>query len=223
MNYIETVKSWPSDAVVEAIQGKVVKVYDYRTGVGKEGKGTVQNAEFQDGKGDKIKVSVWDHPDLTPLEGKEIVLHSSRGGNNKFGGVAVKHGSYVAKKDGLNHKTGDRVATIELSVSRLGQFHTVELYGQNNSNSGVSSPTPAPDPQPASNGLKTQGNGLKPIHGASVGMGINQACTYLISKGEELDPKKVYQIASGLVKVAQHMESGHLYEPKEDKTEDVPY
>ena len=213
MNSITQIKDWPTDAIVEAIQGRVEKTYERRTGLGKEGKATVQNAEFVDSGGNKIRLAVWDHPDLKPIEGKEVVLHSAKGGNGKFGGVAVKHGSFVAKKDGKDYKAGDTVPTVELSVSRLGQFQLVEVYKQGNPNSGASASSPSAGTQPASDAVKSKGMG---IHGATVGEAINNACYHLTHLGHDLDPKRVYVLASGLVKVALHMEAGHLHTPKEE-------
>lgn len=61
------------------------------------------------------------------MEGREIVLHSNRSGNGKFGGVAVKHGSYT------NKTSGKVVETVELSVSKLGTFQLVEVHNANGS------------------------------------------------------------------------------------------
>jgi hypothetical protein len=98
---------------------------------------------------------------------------------------------------------------VELSVSKLGQFQLVEVYKQN---TGAAEQSPGQTTTEAPNAVKTQRTAS--IHGATVGMAINQACANLTARGEDLDPKKVYVIASALVKVAQHMESGNLHEPK---------
>ncbi len=215
MNSIQTVKTWPNDAVVEAIEGKIAKVYEVKTVGTANGPKTIQNAELQDASGNKIRLAVWEHPDLKPLEGKDIALHSTRGGTGKFGGVKVVHGSYVAKKDGNGHKAGDSIPTLELSVSKSGAFQLIEVY---RANTGTTAPAPAqagvPLAEPA--GVPTR---QASIHGATVGAAINNACANLTARGEDLDPKKVYIIASALVKVALHMESGKLHEPKTKEQE----
>lgn len=209
MNTITDIQKWPDGAVVEAVTGRVAKSYDYKNITTKYGEKTVQNAEFQDAGGNKIRLTVWEHPDLKALEGKEVVLHSSRGRDGKPKGVSVKLGSYKDKP------------TFELSVGKDGQFQIVEVYAQQNPNVAVVPPG-------APNAVKSDssqccGASSKTIHGATVGAAINNACANLTARGEDLDPKKVYVIASELVKVALHMESGNLYAPKsaEKKTEPV--
>src|SRR4051794_2687484 len=98
MNDFSAIKTWPNDAVIEAVRGKLSKVYEHKTIQGKDGPNTVQNAELVNAGSEKLRLVVWGHPDLKTIEGKEVVLHSSRMGNGKVGGVKVKIGSYVAKK-----------------------------------------------------------------------------------------------------------------------------
>jgi hypothetical protein len=186
----------------------------------------VQNAEFKDSAGNKIRFSAWEHPDLKPLEGKEVILHSSKMGNGKFGGVSVKHSSYVTKKPcvigGKAYKQDETVLSIELSVSKAGQFQLVEVYQQQNPKAVVSSDQAAAPVTEYSSGNPVAiagATGLRPIHGATVGAAINNVCDNLTARGEELDPKKIYVVASGLVKLALHMESGHLYTPKTPEQE----
>lgn len=227
MNSINQVKEWPHNAVVEAIQGKVIKVYPIKTVNTAQGAKTVQNAELQDAGGATIRLVAWSHPDMQPLEGKEVVLHSSRGANGSYGGVKVAHKNYVAKQ-GPN--AGKVVNSVELEVSKLGNFQLVEVYRAQNPGS-VAPEAKFPEaatqtPTTPSNSVKT---GSTPIYGGTVGAAINNACNSLTARGEELDPGRVYIIASGLVKVALRMESGDLYNSKEKEssnakdTEDVPF
>ncbi len=200
MNTITDIQKWPDGAVVEAVTGKVTRSYDYKNVTTAYGEKTVQNAEFQDSGGNKVRLTVWGHPDLKPLEGKEVILHSSAGRDGKKTGVSVKLGTYKDKP------------TFELKVGKAGQFQTVEVYARQNGDVGVGSASP-------SNGVKTDSSTIvgvagRTIHGATVGAAINNACANLTARGEDLDPKKVYVVASELVKVALHMEAGNLYTPK---------
>lgn len=227
MTTIPQILTWPDQAVVDATQVVVSGVYDRKERSGAHGPYTVQNAEVSDVAGNKMRISVWNHPDISSLKGKEVILHSNQR-KGKLAGVKVKHGSY-------KNKNSEEVKTVELEVSKDGTFQYVEVYKANN---GDSSPSTAPTPSAATQTSPAPSSGStghqNRIHGASVGMAINQACTYLIHHGEELNPKEVFRIASGLVKVAQHMEDGHLYEDKKteatkpapatpENEEDVPY
>lgn len=206
MNSIQVVKTWPNDATVEAIQGKIDKVYPANTTA--SGK-VVQNAILVDAGNESVKLVVWDHPDLKPYEGKEVVLHSNRAGNGRFGGVTVKHGSYVAKKDGKNHKEGDTIPTFELSVSKLGTFQLVEVY---NAQAGKSAPVSSEAPTKAEELVKSNSTG---VHGQTVGMAINNTCDNLTARGETLEPDVIWKIASSIIRVAQKLEKGELADEAE--------
>jgi len=206
VNTIKEIKSWPADAAVEAVQGKIVAVYERRNVNTKYGMKTVQSAELQDTTGEKIKIGAWDHPDLKPLEGKEIILHSPKGQNGKASGVKVMHDSYT-------NKANQQVVETKLSVSKAGQFQLVEVYHQTNpqmaanrtesASNGTSSATPASAPA----------SDAKPyIHPATIGMTLNQVCANLTARGENLDPDVIWKMASQLVKVPVRMEKGDLWE-----------
>lgn len=203
MNTIKELKTWPSEATVEAVQVKVARTFEYRTVNTANGQKTVQAAELVDGAGEKIRISAWEHPDLKALEGKEVVLHSNKSGNGKFGGVVVKHGSYT-------NKSGVSVATIELSVSKLGTFQLVEVFKANGGSGATQPSTQASEP------VKSQGNGVSGaptaqyVHGATVGMAINQACQNLTHLGNDLTEDDVWRLASRLIRVAQKLEAGNL-------------
>ncbi len=224
MNTIGQVLTWPHDAIVEALQVKIDKVFPGKTTT--TGK-FVQNIVLKDVAGNTIKASVWEHSDLTSLQGKEVILHSNRGGNGKIGGVKVSHNSYVAQKDGKNHKAGDTVNSVDLSISKLGTFQFVEVYRQQNPASSAQPTAEAAQPAvtqtTASAGANTGPCTSRPIHGATVGSAVNNACALLIARGEDLDPVKIKKIAVGIIKVAIEMESGDLSLPAQVPDEDKPF
>lgn len=135
-----------------------------------------------DAGGNKIIVSAWGHGPLDQYENQEVYLKAG-----PKGGFSVNI---------FNGKTG-----LNMSASTV---LTLVAGGQ--------VPTPQPAAQNAPDAKESQVNGpfKKSIHPATVGMCINQACANLTEQGFELDPKKVYVIASKLVKVALYMEAGNL-------------
>lgn len=212
MQDIKTISAWPNGAAVNAVQGKITKVFQLRNFGGKN----VQDAELSDAAGNSIPIVAWGQSDLKFYEGKEVVIHAGA-----KGGLKIVHDSYVAKKDSRNHKAGDTVNTIKLSVPLSAGWQLVEVYKAQNPNGGAV-------PVLVPNAPETQGKGLcvasqptTSIHGATVGMAINQACANLTHQGLELEPDAIHRIASGIVRVALRMERGEL--AQEGAKEEVPY
>jgi len=227
---ITEILNFPDGTPVDAVQGKISAVYPARTVTNPKGSSTVQNAELSDIAGNKIKLTVWDHPDLTPLKDNEYVLHNT--GDKRYPGIKVKHGSYVASKDGRNHKVGDTVKTIELNVNKHGCFQHIEVYNQSKP-AGATPAAPAskpvaaepgPDvPHPYPQAVKAQG-----IHGATVGMAVKAALDILAHNGEPITIDSIrgtaYEVASEIIRLSQKLEAGRLApEGKKNEDSDVPY
>lgn len=219
MHQIPSLLQFPDQTPVDAVQGVVAFVYERNVRKTQYGEKPVQSCTLKDIAGNSIRVTCWEHPDLLPLKGKEVVLHSTNGK-----GVKVKHGSYVVKKDGPDKGTTKK--TVELDVGKAGCFQTIEVYNQiTGGNAAPQSPANAPSaaleakspPTPshhtpqASEPVKTDSRAGSPIFGATVGMAINQACSYLIAKEDNLDPQRVWIIASDIIRIAKRLESGDLY------------
>ncbi len=207
------INNFPDGTPIDAIQGRIVEVYEYQRKTGQKGPYTLQNAYIADVGGNKIKLTVWDHPDLAPLKGNEYVLHNT--GGTRFPGIKVRLGSYVAKKDGQQHKAGDTVKTLELNVTKNGCFQHVEVFNQ-------SKPAGAAPAEPVSRAASTPSvntGGQAPsqgyINGQTVGMAINNAVK-IITEGNGYNPetfaKELYVIASDIIRVSQHIEKGNLSE-----------
>jgi len=215
MQSIPQVQNYPDQTPIDAIQITVSGVYERRTDVGQY-KTSVQNADGVDVAGNKIRLDVWGHPDLTPLKGKEIVLHSVNGK-----GVKVKHSSYFSKKE------NKEVKQVGLEVSKAGQFQVVEVYHQQAGSEmpvkAVSSPSEAIQtrgdtnlPVQAQNPVKGQERANPGIFGATVGMSLNNAVHALTAVGQPLDEDNVWKLASKLIRVSQRLERGDLYQEKAD-------
>lgn len=220
MQKIVDLQNFPDGTPIEAIQGRITAVYPARSVTGAKGTSTVQNAELSDIGGNKVKLTVWDHPDLNPLKDNECVLHNT--GGQRYPGIKVKHGSYVAQKDGRTHKAGDTIKTLELNVTKNGCFQHVEVYNQSKpadkpAAEAVSRPSEARPGAPL--GAMAQ-SGY--INGMTVGMAINNAVKLIADeKGgyvPETFAKDLYVIASDIIRVSQHIEKGNLAEKKGEKT-----
>ncbi len=205
--------SYPNGTPIEAIQGQITAVYERKDmGVGKYGPWSLQNAVLQDVGGNKIRVCVKSHPDITPFKGKEVVIHG------KEGAIKVKHDKYTPgpgkKNEGVEQKT------IELDVSKVAQFHSVEVYNQSKPESAspatpVSSPSTAVSQQTNTNIAGSHQNGVKPIFGATAGLGVNNARLECEAAGVDPTEQALWEKASKYVRVALKIERGDLHEPQQ--------
>lgn len=202
MHTIAQCLNYPDGTPVDSVQGILSKVYPTKSIPGQYGTRTVQNAEFSDIGGNKIALSVWEHPDLTELQGRDLILTSLKSGKNS--GVVVKHESYVVKKDGPDK--GKTKTKICLSVNKTGVFQNVEVH----SGPAPSQPNQSIDVTEAVEiNIKAD---KRPIEGVLAGMAINKACDFLVASGEGPDPKRIYEVASDIIRVSQHIQKGNLHD-----------
>jgi hypothetical protein len=61
---IPTILTLPNNCPIESVQGTIVEVYKGRNVAG--GK-HVQDAKLRDGSGAEIKLTIWEHPDISTL------------------------------------------------------------------------------------------------------------------------------------------------------------
>ncbi len=214
MQKILDILNYPDGTPIDAVQGRITAVYPSKTIAGRNGPVTVQNAELSDVGGNKIKLVVWDHPDLAPLKDKEYVLHNTSS-KKAYPGIQVKIGSYVANKAGKNHQVGDTVKTFELKVSKEGCFQHIEVFNQSKSPDKASA-EPASRPAAAQTGGQVGGSSQGGyINGASVGMAVNNAIQVLMHNGP-IDPAtfktRIWNIASEILEVSQKLERGVVAE-----------
>lgn len=208
MTPISQIKTFPNKTPIDAVQAKIVAVYEYRKMPSKFGPGeaTAQNIELQDVAGNKIRASVWDHPDLTDHKDKEYVFHSGRQGK----GIEVRDNTYK----GVTNK--------ELSISKAGQLQYVEVYrAANPVPAGTPVPSPAaPAPQTPANGSLGQGKAAGApiqINGAKVGMALNNATLILAHSGllAKLGHDKILgaikDLTMDIIELSNDLESGRAF------------
>jgi hypothetical protein len=208
---------------VEAVQVRITGVYERKTGIGKFNT-SVQNIEGSDITGNKIRIVAWGHPELNVIKGKEVIVHAVKGQ-----GVKVLRGSYESKREKNENGTPKRVFTVELEVSKTGQFQFVEVWQQNN---GVKPAAQSPiTANPShSEGKSTRGDtnlpeteqkpveskgtapaGKRPVFGATVGMALNNVVSECGNTGVPVTEDVLWKRASMYIRVAQRLESGDLH------------
>jgi len=169
----------------------------------------VQDADLADTQGNKIRINVWQHPDLKPLENTEVVVHCSDT-NSRYPSVAVRHSSYVSKQ---GPRAGQTVSTVELQVTKNGQFQHLQVFHQQNG-------TKPTETQPAQSVTEaTKPAGVYPRNGQQVGMALNNATTLILEHlamnyaqetyAEQL-ARDLARISSVYLRVSDWLEKGNL-------------
>lgn len=174
MQQLKAILGFPDKTPIDSVQVKITKVYQRENTPDRGyGEGTVQDAVITDGV-HEMKLKVWNHPDISSLEGQEVVIHAGSKGK----GVEVEDNNYKG------------VLTKRLKVSKTGQFQTVAVFHQTNPAAPATTaqavavaPSRVPAPQSA--------QPISKEHGMRVGMAINNAILVL----NESDPALAAQLA----------------------------
>ncbi len=217
MQQIKTMLGFPSGTPIDAVTARITKTYKRREVTTAYGPKTIQDGLIEDGTG-TIKFKAWSHPELSPLEGKEFVIHA----DGKGKGLLVKHESYEGK-DGPK-------TDILLEVGKSGQFQLIAVYKQTN---GIPEATeapkaPAPSPAPRNPVKSTEtANADKPYvssddkraAGQRSGMATNKAIDIILSSGQlhelyragELE-ESIVRLGGVIAKAALRLESGDFGE-----------
>ena len=159
-----------------------------------------------DGAGTKMRVTVWEHDDIMPLKGKELIIHGSKNGKGVFGGINVKHDSYPSKKETNPDGTPKVINTIELSIAKNGLFQEVAVFHQ----SKGTAPAPAPISEATSSNTAYASGGQSYVNGQTVGMAVKLAGDIILSEGYNADTfqPRLITLASQIIKVSKYLEQG---------------
>lgn len=183
-NYtITQILGLPDKCPVAQIQGRVTAAFEIKQ-INNKPK---QDFILDDASGVSIRVSLWGHnADASFYKGKEVILQAG-----PKGGLSV---NVYQGKVGLNMSA---TCTFQLLAVHQAQ-------------------TGAPVQQPIDLGAGIQvsvtgdPSAPKPINGVTIGMAINNSCQSLTAMGEPLTKKRIWELASMVVRVSQHMEKGNL-------------
>ncbi len=200
LQQISQILSFPDGTPIQSVMGTITAVYPSRNITSQYGTKSVQNAELSDVGGNKLKLTVWGHQDLTASKGQEVVLSSPAG--LKQPAIKVKHGSYTAQK-GPN--AGQVVKTIELTISEKATFLAPSVHKQANPAAAVEVDAGAVQI------TATTSAGKKGVLGVTVGMAINNACESLTAAGSQITFENLHKLASDIIKVSQELEQGNLF------------
>jgi len=186
---IGSVLSLPDKCPIDSIQGLISEVYNKRDVNG--GK-SVQDAILKDGTGASIKLSAWEHGDLSVYKGKEVIIQAG-----PKGGLTVKLDTY--KKPNVNTLSMSRLVTIQVVAG------------------GAVSANPSPSetkttylPSAAATAPTTV------VNGAKIGMCINCATQFMTEAGIPFDETKIHEVASAILRVSIRLENGDIAVAKED-------
>ncbi len=190
----------PDKCPIPQIQGKVTAAFEIKQ-INNKSK---QDFILEDTTGASIRVSLWGHnADANFYKGKEVILQA--GGK---GGLSVNV---------YNGKTN-----LNMSASC-----TFQMLAVHQAQTGTSGPSTTGVIEGTTVNVAVTGNPSdpKPINGVTIGMAINNSCQSLTAMGEPLTKKRIWELASMIVGVSQHMEKGNLFksgEPEQStKTESV--
>ena len=196
---VQQILQLPDDAILYSVKGTLKTLYPAKKNKpGDDREWSFQNGTLVDAAGDEIKITFKDREELpvSKWKGKPVTILAHQGGKGWSG---------VYKKTDDAQYGGKPL----IHVTKTGEV--VPGFSAPEEGAPASAPTgqkPTPQSQQAS----------KPatIDGRTVGMAVNNTCAWLISKGEPLDPKRIHEIASGIIRVTLYMEKGNLTPKPED-------
>lgn len=200
---IAQIRTFPTGSPVPMIQGTLIDVYEYRTGVGKH-RSTVQSAMFSDTGGDKMRINIWNHPDMAARRGMPITI------------IAVTDKGKCSSKSIEN--TYHNPPSLELEVSKGSQ---ILFSGSKAMETPPADHSENPDQteEPSDATRQTRSQPVKrPVSGQNVGMCIKEAVG-IVMKMEEAGnieyvksrqfSEDVFMIASDLMRISKLLEDGH--------------
>lgn len=220
-------------STIDGIEGLNVLEVNERKEGGGDKPWTCQALKVSDGTSEGW-MSVFDFPDISHLRGRMINIESTMGGNKKVYGVTIdvyqNKGKLKLSNSALIDDTTDQ-AQPDKQAHNLeahgvgGQFNRQEAAPARNQpprpSQGRQNAPERPQTQPARQQQPIQQGQTtvkRPIHGATVGMSVNQANAILLKThegeqgyfGSPAYSAELFELASDILRVSQYMESGHL-------------
>lgn len=224
-------------STIDGIEGLNVLEVNERKEGGGDKPWTCQALKVSDGTSEGW-MSVFDFPDISHLRGRTINIESTMGGNKKVYGVTIdvyqNKGKLKLSNSALIDDTTDQ-AQPDKQAHNLEAHGVGGVYNRPEAvpaRQQAQRPSPprqnAPDRQQTQpvrqqqapqQRQQAQTTVKKPIYGATVGMAISQAIGIIKETVEgSLDEyylthdfsRDVWFIASDIVRVSNHMETGHL-------------
>lgn len=194
MQNIADISKYPDKTPVKEIQARIKTVYKYEPNFQtKFGVKSKQDFIIEDSTG-SMKAEIWEHPDITSLQGREFVLSSTSQGK----GLSVKE--YQGK--------------VSLMAGKAASIQTIEVHHQQAGTSSMGGNLS--QPRPASLNTFTAGNPLA-IAGIKVGMAINNAVLLETTvKGKESTIAGVQTRAMEIILLSNFLEEGGWSKPNKE-------
>lgn len=210
---ISAIAGLRTGVTLDCIRGTFTKIYtDVKSGDNANGPWSFQNATFKDLNGDTIKVK-FKNQDTVPQSWAGKLVEVVTVGGAKAKGIEVSE--YNEKKELLLHPT------VEFNwIQGDARQETRRPDPPDDRQSHREAPAQRQEPESRQTQRQEPPPGNVPIHGATVGMALNQASRILTESVAQpdrlnyfLSPKyleDLWAVASGIVRVSQHMERGNL-------------
>lgn len=217
---ISTVAAMRAGSVIEMIAGEFTKIYSERKeGSNDHGDWSMQTGTFKDDHGDTIKIQ-FKNRDIVPQSWIGQRVEITTVGDKKSKGICVDE--YQGVKRLVLYPTVEFAwITGERQAPAPDHRHDGPPARREDPPARLAPPTETRQQAPAARREESA-----PIHGATVGMALNQASRILTESVAQADRLKyflsrkylldLYAMASGIVRVSQHMERGYLAAPIEE-------
>lgn len=196
MQRIVDILKYPDNTPIEAVQAKLVKIYERNLRKTKYGEKSVQRFVLDDGS-EKIPCEIWEHPEIKQEHlNKEYVFSSSSNGK----GISVKHDNYKTP------------AIIMLSLGKAANIQHVAVYHEKKG----TTPDAAPSPQAAPSGATPRAQSSS-IRGDLVGMAIKGAIDLEIAvKGSNASISGVQNKSMDIIKLSNFLQEGGWQHPSKE-------
>ncbi len=201
---LSQIQNLPDKTSLPEIQGKVVQVYELKVVQGQSGPKNSQSFLLADASGAKIRVTAWEHADLSSYNNKEIAITAG-----PKGGLTV---SVWKERAGLNMSRSCTIQPLTVHAA------------QTAANVAAPATTTLPAAQMPLKGTESTFNGPSGVEGQTVGLSIKAAIDILNAKGQDVTPESLWKTASQVIKVSMRLKEGDLYVvPTEEIKGDAPH
>jgi hypothetical protein len=93
MKTVDDILNLEPGEIVTEVQGKLLNIKDRKSGTNAKGAWSVQQGELMDATG-KVKLKVWNHPDIAPMNGREVTIKAHHNDKHGWSGAIAADDTY---------------------------------------------------------------------------------------------------------------------------------